>query len=116
MGSTRTTASLLVAVLALAGCGGGSSNDGDGAPATPRHVSIAISGFKFKPAVITVRAGARITFVNRDHADHTATGRSFDSGTLHQGDSKKVALPHAGTFAYRCDFHPFMTGEVTVVK
>jgi plastocyanin len=113
MGSTRTTASLFVAVLALAGCGGGSSNDSDGAPA---HASIAISGFKFKPAVITVRAGARITFVNRDHADHTATGESFDTGTLHSGDSKSVELRRPGTVAYRCDFHPFMTAQVTVVK
>jgi plastocyanin len=30
------------------------------------------------------------------------------------GQSKAVVLRRPGTFVYRCDFHPFMTGEIVV--
>ena len=109
--------SALVLPLVLAACGGGSSNAAHRSAArAPNRVVVPIRGFKFMPAIVTVRAGGHVTFVNHDRADHTATGASFDTGSVRSGDGKTVELRKPGTFDYRCDFHPFMTGELIVVK
>ena len=58
-----------------------------------------------------------VTWTNADSAPHTATakaGSAFDTGTLNQGQSKKVTFSKAGTFQYTCTFHPFMSGTVVV--
>jgi plastocyanin len=117
MRSLSVVTSALVLPLVLAACGGGSSNAAHrSAAGAPNRVVIPIRGFKFTPAIVTVRAGGHVRFVNHDRADHTATGAPFDTGSLHAGDSKTVELRKPGTFEYRCDFHPFMTGELSVVK
>lgn len=105
-------AAIAVVAAALAGCGGGSTS-GSSDQSAPAAATVTIEGFKFVPATTTVRAGGTIRFVNVDRADHTATG-GFDTGTLRKGQAKVVKVPKAGTFTYRCAFHPFMTGEVTV--
>jgi plastocyanin len=133
-----------IAALALAGCGSddnGSSGGGYGAPATTetggavkptttpaseappanaatKAVDVKISNFKFAPASVAVTAGGTITWTNEDSAQHTATDDKstppFDTGTLDQGDSKKVTFKKAGTYPYICTFHPFMKGTVVV--
>jgi plastocyanin len=102
---------LIVVSAALSACGGG----GNSAAQAPASAAVDIAGFKFKPATVTVKAGGTVRFTNRDRAEHTATMTSgFDTGGLAKGQSKAVVLRKAGTFVYRCDFHPFMTGEVVV--
>ncbi|MEA2387435.1 MAG: hypothetical protein QOG41_208 [Thermoleophilaceae bacterium] len=103
-------ATLLSATAVLSACGGGSD-----APRAPATATVRIAGFKFKPANVTVRTGGTVRFTNDDRAEHTATmsGR-LDTGTLRMGQSKAVVLRRPGTFVYRCDFHPFMTGEIVV--
>ena len=104
-------AGLIVLSAALSACGGG----GDSAPAAPASASVDIADFKFKPATIELEAGGRLRFTNLDRAEHTATlAGGFDTDGLSKGRSKTVVLRKAGTFVYRCDFHPFMTGEVVV--
>lgn len=73
---------------------------------------VSIEGFKFMPASLTVAAGDTVTFTNNDGAPHTATGDAFDTGTLKKGDSKTVTISSAGNHAYKCNFHPAMTGAV----
>ena len=92
-GTMRSTGICVAAVLCalVAGCGGSA---GDGSqPQPPSAATVAIRGFKFQPA--------------------TLEGH-FDTGGLAQGRTKAVVLPKAGTYVYRCDFHPFMTGEIVV--
>ena len=113
MHNSKIAASLAAATVALAGCGGSASKTGSSDHKAPASASVAIKGFKFVPATIVVRAGGTIRFVNGDRAEHTATG-GFDTGTLRKGQAKTVRLAKAGTFSYRCAFHPFMTGEVIV--
>jgi len=74
-----------------------------------------ISGFAFEPA-IEVRVGATVTWVNQDIVGHdvAASDGSFASPMLPQGGSFAHAFPAAGTYAYFCAVHPFMTGTVTV--
>jgi plastocyanin len=120
----------LTALLAATGCGGssggGSSSSSSSAPqSTPKpaaagpalkSATIDIKSFKFKPVAIAVQKGGRLTWTNSDSAAHTATAddRSFDTQTIDQGKSKSVSFSAAGTFAYHCDFHPFMKAMVVV--
>ncbi|PZS36594.1 MAG: plastocyanin [Pseudonocardiales bacterium] len=76
-----------------------------------------IQGFKYAPPSISTTVGGKLTFKNADSAEHTATAdtkSAFDSGTLNHGQSKAITFTKAGTFAYHCDFHPFMHGTVVV--
>ena len=77
---------------------------------------VSIKSFKFSPAQITVAAGDTITFTNEDGAPHTGTALdgSFDTGRLNKGESGTVTLSSAGTFEFKCNFHPNMKGTVTV--
>jgi plastocyanin len=134
MSLPRPTAAIaLVAALAVAGCGG-SSSDGEGttsaakaptaaAPTNPAaagpavaSATIDIKSFKYKPVVVTVKKGGRIRWTNSDAAAHTATAddRSFDTQTIDKGKSRTVTVTSAGSFAYHCDFHPFMKATVVV--
>lgn len=84
-------------------------------PALAASHTVAIEGFKFAPANLTVAVGDTITFVNKDSAPHTATARggAFDTGRLGRGESATVTIGAAGSFDYICSFHPAMKGTVT---
>ena len=87
-------------------------------PATPAPSAVAakIVDFGFTPATLTVAMGTRVTWTNTGQVDHTVTanGGAFDSGTLAPGASFSFTFKTAGTFAYHCAIHPFMTGTVIV--
>jgi plastocyanin len=124
------TPGLIVAAALFAGCGsssaGGSSSSS--APATTaapapaaagkavRSATVDIKSFKYKPVTVTVKKGGRVKWTNSDAAAHTATAdaRSFDTQTIDKGKSKTVSMTTAGTFAYHCDFHPFMKATIVV--
>jgi plastocyanin len=125
---TRLLTIPLAAVL-LAGCGGsGTTGPPSGAspPTTtaaapapavpvgsgPRTVTIA--DYRYGPATLTVRAGTRVTWRNRDASPHTASAAGLDTGTLTQGGSRTLALRTPGTYRYVCQFHPYMHGTVVV--
>ena len=124
MSTKRTLAtSLAVLALAVAGCGGEddeSTSGSAGAPAGAASTStVDINDFKYDPKVVKVAAGDAITFTNADKAKHNAqtdsdADHAFDSGDLEQGDSKEVTFDEAGTYAYYCIYHRFMTGTVEV--
>ncbi|MGI8632832.1 MAG: cupredoxin domain-containing protein [Solirubrobacterales bacterium] len=81
------------------------------------EVEIDIADFEFKPPEVTVEAGTKVTWTNKDSANHTATADDktvFDTGNLNQGDAKSATLDKAGTYGYICDIHPYMKGSVTV--
>lgn len=80
----------------------------------PMEVTVDITDFTFGPAEVSVAVGGTITWVNNDDQAHTATATgAFDTGDNPGGESKSVTVDEAGTFAYRCSYHPFMTGTVT---
>jgi plastocyanin len=111
--------------LLLAGCGGGSSPSGSanssGSPSQAASggssSAVKISNFKFSPASVAVKQGARVTVTNQDSAAHTATaddGHSFDTGTLAQGASQTISVSKAGSYPFHCSIHPFMHGTLVV--
>jgi plastocyanin len=87
-----------------------------GAVAVAATRAIAISGFAFSPATVTINVGDRVTWTNSDAVAHTATatGGAFDTGDIGQGQSASVRFTKAGTYAYYCTPHPSMTGTIRV--
>lgn len=75
---------------------------------------VTIKDFKFDPATITINKGETVTWTNEDDADHTATGKSFDSGNMSKGKTFEFTFNEAGTFDYVCSYHSNMKGQVVV--
>ena len=80
---------------------------------------IAIRGFGFHPAVTRVKPGTTVTWINCEPAgtdEHTSTSNAalWDSPFLAPGETYSFTFGQAGTFAYHCLPHPFMTGSVIV--
>lgn len=77
---------------------------------------VAIEGFKFVPADITIAPGDTVRFTNKDSAPHTATADNgaFDTKRLNRGKSASLKFPSAGKFTYFCEFHPMMKGSITI--
>ena len=112
---------IATAAALLAGCGGSDTPKSDSASAKPASAasgnSVTISDFKFAPASLTVKRGAKVTFTNHDSDAHTATandGHSFDTGMLDQGSSRTITLTKPGSYAYHCTVHSFMKGTLVV--
>lgn len=80
------------------------------------QAEIAIRGFQFSPAEITVPAGTTVTWVNRDDAPHSVADQAgrFRSGGLDTDDIYSFTLSKAGTYTYYCTLHPQMTGTIHV--
>jgi plastocyanin len=80
---------------------------------------VAIDNFTYRPAVLTVAAGTKVTWVNRDDVPHTVTSpakpRVLDSGTLDTDQSFSHVFSKPGTYEYFCAVHPKMTGKVIVI-
>ncbi|MDJ0826464.1 MAG: cupredoxin family copper-binding protein [Rhodobacter sp.] len=76
--------------------------------------NVQIQGFAFSPAALSVAAGDTVVFTNGDGAPHTATAAdgAFDTGRINPGASAQITVSAAGSFAYRCRFHPNMTGTI----
>jgi plastocyanin len=86
------------------------------APADPHQVFI--DNFTYSPRQLTVAAGTRVTWRNRDDVPHTATStskpRAFDSGTLDTDEHFSHVFTTPGTYEYFCVLHPKMTGQIVV--
>jgi plastocyanin len=112
-------AAVVVALVALvlAKHGGGSSSSRSSAIVTGKAV-VTIENYAFAPQSLTVRAGTRVSWANRDSTAHTATADqgSLDTGTINPGQSKTIEFARPGVYAYHCAFHAFMTGTIKVVR
>ena len=76
-----------------------------------------IKDFAF--GALSVPAGTKITWTNKDTAPHTVTSDTgaFDSGvatSLGNGGTFSFTFATAGSFAYHCEIHPSMKATVTV--
>jgi plastocyanin len=82
--------------------------------------AVAIKGFAFSPAALTVKVGTTVTWTNADGDAHTVTsqdpGGPLQSAALATGQSYSYTFTKPGTYAYLCTIHPFMTATVTVTQ
>lgn len=95
-----------------------SSPDDKASPAADgsKEYVVEISNFAFSPVKLTIKAGDRVTFINKDEIKHSATAddSSFDTGLLAQDEDKTVTFDDAGEFAYHCMPHPGMQATIIV--
>ena len=86
-------------------------------PAASPH-QVVIDNFAFQPAELTVSAGTKVTWINRDDVPHTATStakpRAFDSHALDTDEQFSYVFTTSGTYEYFCAVHPHMIGKVIV--
>ncbi|NIX75135.1 cupredoxin domain-containing protein [Microvirga terricola] len=77
---------------------------------------VKIENFTFAPEAITVLAGTKVTWVNRDDIPHTVTAQdhSFRSKALDTNDSFSFTFEKPGEYAYFCSIHPKMVGKIIV--
>lgn len=98
----------------------GAAEDEETAPSgeAVRAAKVEIDGFAYVPATVTIQTGGKVTWINRDSEEHTATldDGSFDTGDLAEGKLGSRSFKEAGTFGYYCEIHPEMTGTVEVVE
>jgi plastocyanin len=82
-----------------------------------RSEKVEIVEFTYQPDPVTIQAGGKVTWINRDSAPHTATADdgSFDTGDLAEGKLKSETFKEAGEYPYFCEIHPEMHGTVEVV-
>lgn len=89
-----------------------------GVAAVAAPATVDIQGFAFNPATLTVVRGTMVTWTNRDSVTHTVTAVQppgvFDSGPLGTGATFSFTFNTTGTFGYRCNIHPTMTGTIVV--
>ncbi len=86
------------------------------AAAQAEQTTIVIDNFAFTPAETTVKAGAKVRFVNHDDIPHTivlADGK-VRSKALDTDDSFAFVFDKPGDFVYFCGLHPHMKGEIKV--
>lgn len=78
--------------------------------------TVTIELMQFNPPVLTVKAGERVVWVNKDLFPHTVTAddKSFDSGAIAANASWSYIARNKGEYAYSCTFHPTMHGKLTV--
>ena len=122
----------LILVLALAACSSSSSSSSSAA-ATPSATAtgssagqpagtidtIVIKNFMFSPDSLTVAPGAVITVKNEDSVTHTLTDKTdqsaFNTGPVGPNQTKTFKAPgKAGSYAFFCTIHQYMTGTLVV--
>ena len=71
----------------------------------------------YAPETLRVKAGTKVTWVNRDTVTHTVSSKGtslFDSGSLATGATFSYTFTRAGTYPYYCTVHPWMKATVIV--
>lgn len=85
-----------------------------GACASRPAPTVEIRRFSFRPRMLEVARGATVSWTNEDDTTHTVTAAAFGSGHLALGGTFTRAFNERETFAYACEIHPSMRGEVRV--
>ncbi len=82
---------------------------------------LAIQTFQFRPKMVEIATGTRVTWTNSDEIEHTVTsgdGETADgrfNGVIDgKGKSFSFTFTQPGRFTYYCDRHHFMRGEIRV--
>ena len=110
----RATVGMLT--LAVAACGHATTLSADAMPA-----AVTVRLFQFQPPALTVTAGTRVVWRNEDDILHTVTslagvapGSGFHRVLDGKGSSIDLTFTEPGAYAYACERHPHMRGEVRV--
>ena len=121
--SVRTAAVAGAVALCLGTAACSSSSKATGGGSTPPAATgangaptVHVKNFTFDPGTVTIKSGAKVTWVFEDSSKHnvTATDKSFKSADLSSGGTYSTTFNTAGTYSYFCSIHQYMTGKVIV--
>jgi plastocyanin len=79
--------------------------------------TLSIHNFTFTPQTLTVKAGTKVTWINKDDIPHgiASSNNAFKkSGALDTDDSYSFTSTTPGTYGYFCYLHPHMVGSIIV--
>lgn len=131
----RVLSAALSAVAVLGACGGSSPAESEGAEAGSSTTSIEVVNIAYAPETLEVGIGDKVEWTSKDEGvHHTVTsGTPGDNGVpgvsegkppkpdgVFDGDLPDASstftftFDKAGTYAYFCEVHPSMVGEVIV--
>jgi plastocyanin len=86
-----------------------------------RDMVVTVQTFQFRPTPIEVRTGTHVTWLNQDDILHTVTSgmperrdHRFEAPLDGKGASASMTFTQAGRYAYFCDRHQSMRGEIHV--
>ena len=84
--------------------------------AATNEAEISIQSFQFVPAILTVKAGTAVTWINRDEEPHNVVSpdRVFRSKAIDGGEKFTTVFDKPGTYNYICAVHPHMRGKIIV--
>ena len=118
----RAFAAAMGVLLALGASGGFAQQQATQQQPGPQQVAatneaeISIKAFQFVPAILTVKAGTSVTWVNHDEEPHNVVSleRVFRSKAIDGGEKFTAVLDKPGTYNYLCIYHQGMIGRVVV--
>jgi 3',5'-cyclic-AMP phosphodiesterase len=105
--AARAHASALPPAAAAGVAGGSAGNE------------VTIDNFAFTPRVVSLPAGSKLTWRNRDDVPHkiqSADNRFTGSPLLDTKAVYSVRFPNSGEFPYFCSLHPVMQGKIVVTR
>lgn len=117
--SLRVRVACLLAALAAATPAVALAQHADGGSQDAGGVAqVAIRTTAVDPARTTVLVGERVQWLNVSLREHTVTSRDglFDSDRLRPGGRFGYTFASAGSFAYYCRIHPFITGAIDATR
>ena len=84
--------------------------------ANAADAQVKIANFTFEPAVLTLKVGRTVTWVNDDDIPHLVSEKDgkFSSSALDTNETFSETFKDAGTIEYFCVLHPHMTGKIVV--
>jgi plastocyanin len=129
MNRLRTAAAVLLLGLVLGACGSASGVDSSATPQAPAGtpasgtITIVAKDMAFTTKTVSVQAGTALTLVfqNQDSMPHNVALYSDGSASkliaktdIVSAKSVTIQLPAlaSGTYFFRCDVHPAMTGTL----
>jgi plastocyanin len=82
---------------------------------------VEIRVFQFRPGRLAIKAGTKVAWTNQDNITHTVTSGTPDARNGHfgqrlegKGATATVEFSEPGVYAYFCERHPSMRGEIRV--
>lgn len=92
----------------------------------PTAVTVLVKGMEFLPGRVTIKAGGKVTFINRDTASHSIKPDGNTAFTASEvlappaagsmdGGVANITFATAGEVKYVCGIHATMKGTVVVV-
>jgi plastocyanin len=84
--------------------------------AATNEAEISIQSFQFVPAILTIKPGTAVTWINRDEEPHNVVSpdRVFRSKAIDGGEKFTTVFDKPGTYNYICAVHPHMRGKIVV--